>query len=232
MKERYLETANKIVNSLKKDPNTVAVLVYGSLATDTLRKGSDIDLLVIVKKMPENLDIFNQAHEEIDGIMIDFDYATEGGLGSEIDFEVGCWLNSGMVMNAVPLHDPDNVLDKLKNHILSIPKEKKEKAFKTYIGDAQSYISKLKDTDLDDVERSVWLMREWAALSRALFILNDARPSSEDSLFSDILKLENKPRNFEKLFKTIYGLDINNQRLEEMRKAFFELYENLRELKF
>ena len=59
MKEKYLGTAHKIADSLKRDPNIVAVLAYGSLATDTLRRGSDIDLLVIVKEIPENLDIFN-----------------------------------------------------------------------------------------------------------------------------------------------------------------------------
>jgi len=232
LRERYFKIANNITNNLKRDSNVIAVLAYGSLATNRLREGSDIDLLLIVKDIPKGLDIFNLRHEKIDGIIIDFNYNTEKNLISEIDLEVGCWLTSGMIMNALSLYDPDKILERLKKHILTVTKQKKNEAFKTYIDESQLYISKLKNTPLSNLERNIFLMREWVGMSRALFILNDTRPSSEDNLFNEILELKKKPVNFERLFKIIYGIDVKEQKLKIMRKAFFELYGNLKKLKF
>ncbi|MFH1473576.1 MAG: nucleotidyltransferase domain-containing protein [Candidatus Aenigmatarchaeota archaeon] len=232
LREKYLKIANDATSKLKEDSNLIAVLAYGSLATDRLREGSDIDLLIIVKKIPENLDIFNIRHEKISGIIIDFNYNTEKGLVSEINFEVGCWLASGLVMNALALYDPGKILEKLKNYIISVPKQKKKEAFKTYIEESQLYADKLKNTPPSNLEKNMFLMREWNSMSHALFILNDTRPSSEDNLFNEILELKKKPRNFERLFKMVYGIETNEQKTNQMRKSFLELYNDLKGLKF
>ncbi len=232
LREKYLKIASKVSDSIKKESNVIAVVSYGSLATDRLHAGSDIDLMVIAKKVPKNLDALGLSRKKVDGIEIDISYKTKEELVNEIDAEVGCWLVSGTIMNAIPLYDPNNVLGELKRRVVSIPKHRKKEAFKAWLEEAMIYMDKVKNTPVDNAEKSIFLMREWLGMARAMFVLNDARPSSEDSLFNEIMKLGKRPANFIVLFKKVYGLDVGRKKLEEMRKSFVELYSRLGGMKF
>ena len=50
MEEKYMTLARKMVDGLSVDPNVLAIMAYGSLATRTLSKESDIDLLVLTSR--------------------------------------------------------------------------------------------------------------------------------------------------------------------------------------
>ncbi|MFQ6087301.1 MAG: nucleotidyltransferase domain-containing protein [Candidatus Methanofastidiosia archaeon] len=230
--EKYLRVATSLADDLKKDENVLAVLCYGSLAFERLHQESDIDLLLIVRKLPSGLNIFSQKSLKVKGLKVDLNFKTLKELKREILREAGCWFTTAMVMNSQILYDPNGIASKLGGFAASIPKERRKEVLKDWLCDLESYPLKVKYRLYEnDFEAALFLMREFLALAHVLFLLNETFPSSEQDFLKELFKLERKPLRFEEKFRFIYGYEnLEKERILEMSKVFSELISELLEM--
>jgi predicted nucleotidyltransferase len=226
MEKEYRALAKEMVQKLKKDPNIIAVLVYGSVATHTLSEGSDIDLLLIVKDIPEDVDMFGVKRTSIDGVPVDLAHRIREQIESQIDYEAGSWYSSSIMLNSEILYDPKGVAADLRKRILDMPAERKEFIYNCLMEDARTYVGKVHQcVELGDLRGAVYLMRLVCEnLVQVLFIANETRPSSEKGMIRDFLTLKRLPKNFVESYDLIQGFDrFDEQRTSQMIESFEEL---------
>lgn len=226
MEKEYRDLARVMVEKLRKDPNILAVLVYGSVATHTLSEGSDIDLLLVVKDIPKDVDMFGVKRTSIDGVPVDLAHRTREQVESQIDYEAGSWYSSSIMLNSEILYDPRGVAADLRKRILDMPAERKEFIYNCLMEDARTYVGKIHQcVELGDLRGAVYLMRlVCESLVQVLFIANETRPSSEKGMIRDFLALKTRPESFVESHDLIQGFDrIDERRTPQMIESFEEL---------
>jgi predicted nucleotidyltransferase len=230
MTNEYEALAAEIVEELKKDPNVLAILVYGSVAMRTVSKGSDIDLLLIVKGMPEEVDIFGVRRTSKDGVPVDLMYKTVERVKSQIDYEAGSWYASSIILNSEILYDPEGIAENLRKRILEMPEERKHFVYDCLMEDARTYESKIRQCmEVGDLRGAVYLMRLVCdSFVQMMFIVNNTRPSSEKGMTRDFLALGHLPEGLLAMYDSVEGFDlVDNEKASVMFDAFHDLFKEV-----
>lgn len=232
MEEEYMGLANRTVERLKDDPNILAILVYGSIATKTVSEESDIDLLLLVNEIPKDVDIFGIKRTSIDNVPVDLAHKTVEQVERQIDFEAGSWYSSSIMLNSEILHDPKGIANGLREKILQMPGGKRDFIFDCLMEDARTYPGKIRQCiKMGDLRGAVYLMRLVCdSLIQALFIANRTRPSSEKGMIRDFIALKDLPGGFVKSYDQIEGfVSIDKESVSGMLKSLEDLIEGTEE---
>jgi predicted nucleotidyltransferase len=211
--EKYLALAEKMVGRLKEDPNVLAVLVYGSVATKTVSEGSDIDLLLLVKEIPEGVDVFGIKRTSVDGVPVDLAFKTVEHVSHQIEYEAGSWYASSVMLNSLILHDPEGVAESLRNKVRDTLDEHREFIFNCLMEDARTYPDKIAQSiELGDYRGAAYLTRlVFDSLVQIMFLANRTRPSSEKGMVRDFFALGSLPGGLLEAFDLIGGFDETNE---------------------
>jgi len=230
MTNEYEALAAEIVEELKKDPNVLAILVYGSVAMRTVSKGSDIDLLLIVKVMPEEVDIFGVRRTSKDGVPVDLVYKTVERVESQIDYEAGSWYASSIILNSEILYDPEGIAESFRKRILEMSEERRHFVYDCLMEDARTYENKIcQCMELGDLRGAVYLMRLVCdSFVQMTFIVKNVRPSSEKGMIRDFLALGHLPKGLKALYDSVEGFDlIDKERVSMMFDSFQDLFQEV-----
>jgi predicted nucleotidyltransferase len=211
--EKYLALAEKMVGRLKEDPNVLAVLVYGSVATKTVSEGSDIDLLLLVKEIPEGVDVFGIKRTSVDGVPVDLAFKTVEHVSHQIEYEAGSWYASSVMLNSLILHDPEGVAESLRNKVRDTLDEHREFIFNCLMEDARTYPDKIAQSiELGDYRGAAYLTRlVFDSLVQIMFLANRTRPSSEKGMVRDFFALGSLPGGLLEAYDLIGGFDETNE---------------------
>lgn len=201
--------AEKMVERLKDDPNVLAVLVYGSVATKTVSEESDIDLLLLVKEIPEGVDMFGIKRTSIDRVPVDLAFKTVEQVSHQIEYEAGSWYASSVMLNSLILYDPDGVAEAFRAKILDTRDEHREFIFNCLLEDARTYPDKINQCiELGDHRGAAYLSRlVFDSLVQIMFMANRTRPSSEKGMVRDFLALKSLPEGLLEAYDSIGGFD-------------------------
>ncbi len=217
--------AERMVERLKDDSNVLAVLVYGSVATKTVSKESDIDLLLLVKEIPEGVDMFGVQRTSIDGVPVDLAFRTVEQVSHQIDYEAGSWYTSSVMLNSSILYDPEGVAEALRNKVRETGEEHREFIFKCLMEDARTYPDKIvQSIELGDYRGAAYLTRlVFDNLVQIMFMVNRTRPSSEKGMVRDFLALDRLPDGLLGSYDFIGGYgEIDEKKAKEMLGVLVE----------
>lgn len=214
-----------MVERLKDDSNVLAVLVYGSVATKTVSEGSDIDLLLLVKEIPEGVDMFGIKRTSIGGVPVDFAFRTVEEVSHQIDYEAGSWYASSVMLNSSILYDPEGVAEALRNKIRETGEEHREFIFKCLMEDARTYPDKIvQSIEFGDYRGAAYLARlVFDSLVQVTFMANRTRPSSEKGMVRDFFALDSLPDGMLGACDFIGGFgEIDEKKAREMLDVLVE----------
>ncbi len=215
--------AEKMVDKLKTDPNVLAIMVYGSVATRTVTVESDIDLLLLVKEIPDNVDIFGIRRTSIEDIPVDLAYKTVEQVLNQIDYEAGSWYSSSVMINSVILYDPEGQAETLRRRILEMSDDQREFIYDCLMEDAKTYPDKIRQSiELRDHRGAAYLTRlALDSLVQVMFMANRTRPASEKGMVRDFFALDDVPHGFREDYDFMEGFDsIDEERASAMLEAF------------
>jgi len=223
VEEEYMALAEKMVDKLKTDPNVLAIMVYGSVATRTVTVESDIDLLLLVKEIPDDVDMFGIKRTSMDGIPVDLAHKTVEQVLNQIDYEAGSWYSSSVMLNSVILHDPEGEAETLRKKILEMSDDQREFIYDCLMGDAKTYPDKIRQSiELGDYRGATYLTRlALDSLVQVIFMANRTRPASEKGMVRNFFALDDVPQGFLGDYDFIEGFNaIDMEKASAMLEAF------------
>lgn len=228
MQEEYMALAQKMAESLESDPNILAIMVYGSVATQMVSEGSDVDLLLLVKEMPDDLDMFGIKRTSIEGVPVDLAYKTLDQVLHQIDYEAGSWYSSSVMLNSVILYDPMGEAEGLRKRIRDVPDDRRDFIYKCLMEDARTYPDKIRQNiNLRDYRGATYLMRlVFDSLVQVMFMANRTRPASEKGMMRDFFDLNSLPEGLLEACDIVGGFDrIDEERARVMLRTLEESIE-------
>jgi hypothetical protein len=231
MEERK-RIASELAERLKADDNIVAVALCPQVEPAPGEEAPAPEMLVVVYRMPFDLDMLGMKRVLVGGSSVALFYVTPERLRAAIDDEAGCWFTSGRVLYSETVHDPKGILVELRKTVNSVTKERRSAAFETWFKEAKAFPAialRRGITSMDDPE--MILLRDDAALARALFLLNSRPPRGPASLIEDIMSLQRLPSGFHAIADILKGLDrLNLKKFEKARKAYNDLISDVKSL--
>lgn len=228
--EEWRRTASELAERLKGDTNVLAVALCPHIEPEPGEQAAVPEMLVVVSKMPFDLDMLGMKKVTAQGADFKLFYATPERLKVAIEDETGCWFTSGRILYGETLFDRDGTLVDLRKAVNSISREKRVAAFQTWFKEAQAFPAialQRRITSLD--EPDMILLRDNAALARALFLLNSKPPRLPESFIDDIMDLQRLPRGFQAISDILKGMDrLKLKKFEKARKAYNSMMSDLK----
>ncbi len=224
--------AFELTKRLASDTNVLATSLLPPPKSSAAGVEPPIELLVVVSKMPFDLDLLGMKRAEEQGRHATLFYVTKERLETAIDDEAGCWFTSGRILYGETLHDPVAKLANLRRAVNNVPKVTRHKAFQKWFTEARAFptIAMNRGITAKDAPESI-LLRDNAALARALFLLNARPPRGETWLMDDVMQLEKLPPGIEAISDVLGGMDrLDLRRFERARKVYGEIISEVKRL--
>ena len=231
MEERK-RIASELTERLKADANVVAVAFCPQVEPGPGEEAPILEMLVVVSRMPFDLDMLGMKRVVVSGTAIALFHVTPERLRAAIDDEAGCWFTSGRVLYSETLYDPKGMLVDLRKAVNSVSKERRSAAFETWFKEARAFPAIALRRGIASIGApDMILLRDDAALARAMFLLNSRPPKRPESLMEDIMDLQRLPSGFQAITDILKGLDrLNLKKFEKARKAYSDLISDVRSL--
>ena len=190
--------AQEMTEKLKADEDVLAVALCGPETPRGADGVQSLELLVVVSRIPFDLDMFGRKKTTHQGSTATLSFARPERLRTAIDDEAGCWFTSGKILYGKSLHDPGGVLVDLKRAVNSVPKEKRMAAFRLLFREAREFPAILTRAGSERKRHDeVTLLGDNPAFVRTLFLVNGKPPRSEETLLDDVMELERLPQGIE-----------------------------------
>ena len=203
---------------MTRDKNILAVAV----CTSQERQDHQIELLVVVSRIPFDLDGYGRRLMKWRDSTLLLSHYTSKWLKDTIDEEAGCWMISGKVLYSKTIHDPGGVLLDIRKAVNSVSDDKRMAGFRRWLEEARAFPALVlgRGPSLTTAAQRT-LLRNNPALARALFLLNGQPPKSEETLLDDIKELERLPPGVGEIPEVIRELDrYDLKKFEKARKKY------------
>jgi hypothetical protein len=230
--EHRKRISSDLVERLKADANVVAVALCPQVESGPGEKAPALEILVVVSRMPFDLDMLGMKNVVVNGSTVALYYVTPERLSAAIDDEAGCWFTSGRVLYSETMHDQKGLLVGLRKKVNSIPREKRLAAFEMWFKEAKAFpaIALQRGITAKDTPDMI-LLRDDAALARSLFLLNSRPPRGPSSLVDDVMALEKLPSGIQAIADILVGMDrLNLKKFEKARRAYNDLISEVKSL--
>ncbi len=178
LREKFETALNQLLEKLKKDPNILAVYVYGSYVHGDIGKLSDLDTIIITNddKNPHDFAILNEN-----------DVCFHADLYSRIEFrkQQQSFMHGGflhhMLSTSKLVYSNDESITEIGRDTIRIAERDKELQVLRYSEWALGCFLKAQKTYiLQDVEKSLlWFPRLTQLLAHVLLLLNDQIPGRD-----------------------------------------------------
>jgi len=231
MEERK-RIASELTEKLKVDANVVAVALYPQVEPSPGEDAPALEMLVVVSRMPFDLDMLGMKKVIVSGSAIALFYVTPERLRAAIDDEAGCWFTSGRVLYSGTLYDQKGILVGLRKAVNSVSRERRSATFETWFEEAKAFPAIALQRGITSMDTpDMILLRDDPALARALFLLNSRPPRGPVLLMEDAMSLQKLPSGFQAITDILKGLDrLNLKKFEKARKAYSDLISDIRSL--
>ncbi len=213
--QQQSQIVGELTNKLKEDPNVLAVALCPK--TSPTKDKGQLDFLVIVSRMPFDLDLFGRKRLEIRGVPITLTYYREERLKTAIEEEAGCWLVSGKVLYSESLHDPNKLLLKMRKAVNAVTSRAKMDALSSWLNQARAFPALVYSQKRPDSTPEESVLGEQAAIARSLFLLNGKPPQDQSSLLTEMMELPRLPQGIKGLFDIANSFD--KQKPKKFRRA-------------
>jgi len=231
MEERK-RTASEMTERLKVDDNVEAVALSPKSRPSPGVETSVLEMLVVVSKMPFDLDMLGMKKVVVNGSKVALFHATPERLSTAIDDEAGCWFSSGRILYSEILYDQKGIIVGLKKMVNSVPRVRRLAAFDAWFKEAKAFptIAYQRGITAKDAPDMI-LLRDDAALARTLFLLNSRPPRGPSSLMEDVMALGILPSGMKAIADILKGLDrFNLRKFQKARKAYNGLISEVKSL--
>lgn len=219
----------ELTSKFKEDSNVLAIALC--TRPDSRSEKDRLDFLVIVSRMPFDLDLFGRKKLDVKGVQVAVTYYREDRLRTAIDEEAGCWLVSGMVLYSESIHDPYGILVRLRKAVNSIPSKARMEALSTWLNQARAFPAVIYSRNKTDATPEENILGEQAAIARSLFLLNGRPPQDDSSLLSEMMGLQIRPQGLEGLFDIVSSFDkYNSKKFRRAEKDYAALISNIEDL--
>lgn len=223
------QIVEELMSKFKKDPNVLAIALCTRPESSTEK--NRLDFLVVVSKMPFDLDLFGRKKLNVQGYPVVITYFREERLRTAITEEAGCWLVSGMVLYSDTLHDPFGILLRLRKAVNSVPLKARMDALYTWLNQARAFpvvIYGRKKTDGPPEEN---ILGEQAPIARSLFLLNGRPPQFDSTIFSEMMDLQIRPQGLEDLPDIVNSFDkYKSKKFRKAEKDYVALISEIEDL--
>lgn len=190
---------NRLLEDLRRQPDVMGVFLIGSLSRNIVRKRSDIDLMIMVRKRRK----FLRDYRTIDGIWVEQFFITYENLRDLIDNrELATFYQ---FLEGKILYDPEGKLRDLKN--------KASASFKKYRPSRTDIRAKLQlniddildEHDTGDLLSAIYNIYDDQYIPfEALFMLNGRMLPRFRDMIRESLRLKLRPPNYEETLNEIF----------------------------
>jgi len=224
--------ASVLTEGLKDDANVIATALCPQVELGMGGSAVAIEVLVIVSRMPFDLDLLGMKKVVASGVEAALFYITPERLKAAIDDEAGCWFTSGRILYSETLFDEKGIMVGLRKAVNSVTRERRLAAFETWFKEAKAFPTIALQRGITSMDApDMILLRDDSALARALFLLNSRPPRGPSTLNEDVMSLQKLPSGFQAIHDILKGLDrLNLKKFEKARKAYNELISEVRSL--
>lgn len=210
------------MTQLRHDRNVLAIAQRDFTGIKDEKITEKCEILVIVSMVPFDLDISGRKQIEKQDAKLILNYDRPERIKTAIYDEAGCWFISGKILYSKTLHDPNGLIVDLRKTINSVSEERKLAAFRSCMDQVRMYpdiaFKRRSSSKSNPLEM---ILGENVAIARALFILNNRPPRSEELIIKDLMSLKKLPRGFEDIFDIINRLDrIDAKKFRKAKKMY------------
>ena len=222
IKARFEAALNAFVDKIKPDPNVLAVVLWGSLANDTVWEKSDMDTVVLVRDAKLSA---NSYCIEEDGLIINADMQTEFDFKRRMERSRGGGITNSMYMQAKVIYAKDESLHDFMRESQKIGKDDAALAFLASAGFLIYYMEKIEKwltVKNDPMYAQMWVVLSAAHYANMLLLL-DGKPISRES----VLKvMEYAPRQIEPVYRKPLQGQMTSDDVRNVLKLYRAFLEN------
>lgn len=179
IKTRFENAINNFVNKVKSDPNILSVVLYGSLANDTVWEKSDMDVYVQVRDMKICMQSFCLEEE---GLIINVNMQTEFDFKRMIERSIGGDWTFSMFSKARVVYAKDESFKKFMEDFQEMGEDDRALAFfrqSTWLIGTMEKIEKWLTVKDDPLYAQLWVLKAAEIYANMRLILDKKPPSRE-----------------------------------------------------
>ncbi|MCL2360460.1 MAG: nucleotidyltransferase domain-containing protein [Defluviitaleaceae bacterium] len=179
IKARFEAALDSFVQKIKTDPNILAVILFGSLANDTVWEKSDLDVYVLVRDIKLTTESF--CIEE-DGLTLNVHMKTEFDFKRQLERSIGGGWRISMFSKARVIYSKDDSLQDYLEKSQQVGADDKALAFfqnATYLIGIMEKIEKWLTVKDDPLYAQLWTLKAAEQYANMRLILDNKPPSRE-----------------------------------------------------